>query len=53
MTIMERARSMRLHAGFPLQFWEDVVDTIVYLINKDLQALWMVEFQRRNGQEKR
>jgi hypothetical protein len=32
-TIMERARSMRLHASFPLQFWEDVVDTIVYLIN--------------------
>jgi hypothetical protein len=30
---MERARSMRLH-GFPLQLWEDVVDTIVYLINK-------------------
>jgi hypothetical protein len=33
-TIMERARSMRLHAGFPLQFWVDVVDTVVYLINK-------------------
>jgi hypothetical protein len=29
MTIMERARSMRLHAGFPLQFWADVVDTTV------------------------
>ena len=25
---------MRLHVGFPLQFWEDVVDTVVYLINK-------------------
>ena len=33
MTIMERARSMRLHAWFPLQFWEDVVNNIVYLIN--------------------
>jgi transposase InsO family protein len=33
-TIMERARSMRLHAGFPLQFWADVVDTVVYLINR-------------------
>jgi hypothetical protein len=32
-TIMERARSMRLHAGFPLQFWEDVVNIVVYLIN--------------------
>ena len=33
-TIMERARCMRLHAGFPLQFWVDVVDIVVYLINK-------------------
>jgi hypothetical protein len=33
-TIMEHARSMRLHAGFPLQFWADVVDTAVYLINR-------------------
>jgi hypothetical protein len=32
-TIMECARSMRLHASFPLQFWANVVDTIVYLIN--------------------
>jgi hypothetical protein len=32
-TIMERARSMRLHVGFPLQFWADVVDIVVYLIN--------------------
>jgi hypothetical protein len=31
--IMERARSMTLHARFPLQFWEYVVDIIVYLIN--------------------
>jgi transposase InsO family protein len=29
MTIMERARSMRLHAGLPLQFWADVVDIVV------------------------
>jgi hypothetical protein len=34
MTIMEHARSMRLHAGFPLQFWEDAIDTVVYLIKK-------------------
>jgi hypothetical protein len=34
MTIMERARSMRLHAGLPLQFWVDAVDTTVYLINR-------------------
>lgn len=34
MTIMERSRYMRLHARVPLQFWEYVVDTVVYLINK-------------------
>ena len=33
-TIIEHARCMRLHAGLPLQFWEDFVDTNVYLINK-------------------
>ena len=33
-TIMERARSMRLHACLPLQFWVDTVDTAVYLINR-------------------
>jgi len=33
-TIMECARSMRLHASFPLQFLADVVDTIVYLIKR-------------------
>jgi hypothetical protein len=29
---MERARSMRLHASFPLQLWADAVDIVVYLI---------------------
>ena len=33
-TIMEHARSMRLHAGLPLQFWAEAVDTVVYLINR-------------------
>ena len=32
--IMERARCMRLHVGFSLHFWVDVVDTDVYLINR-------------------
>jgi hypothetical protein len=32
--IMEHARSMRLHAGLPLHLWEDVVDIVVYLINR-------------------
>ena len=34
MTIMECARSMRLHAGLSLQFWKDDLDIAVYLINK-------------------
>ena len=33
MTIMEGARSRRLHAGFPLQFKANAIDTAVYLIN--------------------
>jgi transposase InsO family protein len=33
-TIMERARSMRLHVGSPSHFWADVVDVVLYLINK-------------------
>jgi hypothetical protein len=33
-TIMEHGRSMRLHVGLPLQLWEDVVDTSLYLINR-------------------
>ena len=32
--IMERVRCMRLHAGLPLQFWVNVVNTVVYLINR-------------------
>jgi hypothetical protein len=32
--IVERARSMILHVGFPLHFWEYVGDTIFYLIKK-------------------
>lgn len=34
MTIMERASCMRLQAGVPLQFWANVVNTAVYLINR-------------------
>ena len=32
--IMKRARCMILHAGFPLQFWVDAVNIVVYLINR-------------------
>jgi transposase InsO family protein len=29
-TIMEHARSMRLHASLPLQFWADAIDISIY-----------------------
>ena len=33
-TIMEHARSMRLHVGLPLHFWADAINIVVYLINR-------------------
>ena len=33
-TIMEHARSMRLHARLPLHMWQEAINTIVYLIKK-------------------
>ena len=33
-TLNERARSMRLHAGFPKTFWAEAVNTAAYLINR-------------------
>ena len=35
-TIMERVMRMRLHVGLPLNFCEDVVDIVIYLINRGL-----------------
>ncbi|GKE14534.1 putative RNA-directed DNA polymerase, partial [Tanacetum coccineum] len=32
-TLNERAKSMRLHAGLPKMFWEDLVTMAAYLIN--------------------
>lgn len=32
-TIMECARSMRLHVGLPLNMWVEAVNTVLYLIN--------------------
>lgn len=32
-TLTERARSMRIHAGLPKQFWADAISTAAYLIN--------------------
>jgi transposase InsO family protein len=32
-TLTERARSMRIHAGLPKQFWAEAVSTAAYLIN--------------------
>jgi hypothetical protein len=34
MIVMEHSRSMRLHLGFPLKFWVEAMDNIVYLINR-------------------
>ena len=34
MTIMERARSMRLHVGLPLHMWVEAINTILYFINR-------------------
>jgi hypothetical protein len=48
-TIMEHARSMRLHPSLPLQFWEDVVDTIVYLICRSIIAASEREGGRQLG----
>ena len=31
---MERARSMRLHAGLPLHMWVEAINTTMYLINR-------------------
>ena len=33
-TIMECARSMRLHARLPLNMWEKAINASVYLINR-------------------
>jgi hypothetical protein len=38
MTLNERARSMRLHAGLPKTFWADTISTDAYLINKGPSA---------------
>ena len=34
-TIMERARSTRLHVGLHLHMWEDAINTTIYFINRD------------------
>ena len=33
-TILERTRSMRIHARLPLNLWANVIDIVVYLINR-------------------
>ena len=38
MTLMERARSMRLHVGLPLNMWVKAINTIVYFINRGLST---------------
>jgi len=33
-TILERARSMRIHVGLPLNIWSNAIETTIYLINR-------------------
>ena len=42
--ILECARCMRLHVGLPLFMWANIVDTVVYLINRGLLVLYMEGF---------
>ena len=37
-TIMECARSMRLHARLPLHMWMKAINTTIYLINRGLST---------------
>ncbi|GKA91668.1 retrovirus-related pol polyprotein from transposon TNT 1-94 [Tanacetum coccineum] len=47
-TLIERAKSMRLHAGLLKMFWEDSVTTAAYLINRGPSAMaqmrWDIAF---------
>ena len=52
MTIIELARCMRLHARLPLQFWEDVVDIVVYLINIWLSSSLYVDIPKESSIKK-
>jgi len=38
-TILERAMSMQIYTGLPKQFWVDIFNIVVYLINRDLWCL--------------
>jgi len=33
-TLLQRARCMRLNAGLSKEFWAEVVNTAVYLVNR-------------------
>ena len=48
MTILERARSMRIHTGLPKQFWADAINTVVYLINTGPSVPLNCEISRRH-----
>ncbi|GFS46649.1 hypothetical protein Acr_00g0103530 [Actinidia rufa] len=53
-TILERARSMRLHAGYLSNSWAEAVNTAVYLINRGPSVpfeLWIA--RREFGQARR
>ncbi len=39
-TIMEHARRMRLHEGFPLNMWVEAINNFFYLINRGPSTPW-------------
>ena len=51
-TIMERARSMRIHSGLPKQLWADAVNTSEYLINRGTSVALNCEIPEEAWTEK-
>jgi transposase InsO family protein len=52
-TLNERARSMKLHVGLPKTFWANAVSTATYLITKDHQLLWAIDYLKKSGVKRR
>ena len=53
MTIMKRARSMRLHVGFPLHMWVEAINIAIYLINRGPSTPLAMVFQMKHGLARR
>lgn len=48
-TIIDRARSMRFHAGLSKTFWAAYVDHAVYLVNKSPNENFVLNVRKKNG----